>query len=179
MRIVNIRYKRRRNRAKDNLFFIICNSILLVIIILSTLSMRRIDKVNAEVIPSRLEEQNYIMDISYNTPDIEMILPDTPSKYEELYDKYFPDEYTQRLVKLINITCENKGEVENSVSGFDIYGEHPSGLAQFLPSTLKSVLPNGDVLDAEDSIHGMAIMIERGRIHEWECYNVIKNKFSL
>lgn len=54
----------------------------------------------------------------------------------------------------------------HSVSSFNVGGEHPTGIFQFLPSTFRSV-SNGNIFDAEDQIRAFITMVERGRVDEF------------
>lgn len=53
-----------------------------------------------------------------------------------------------------------------SISGYSVGSEHPTGLFQFLPSTFRSVSA-GNIFDAEDQIRAYVAMVERGRVDEY------------
>jgi len=54
----------------------------------------------------------------------------------------------------------------NSVSGYSVGKEHPTGVFQFLPSTFKTV-SNGNIYNIEDQIRAYITMVERGRVDEF------------
>jgi hypothetical protein len=54
-----------------------------------------------------------------------------------------------------------------SISSFNINGEHPTGIFQFLPSTFISV-SKGDIFNVEDQIRAFINMVERGRADEFQ-----------
>lgn len=60
----------------------------------------------------------------------------------------------------------------NTVSSYNVYGEHPTGIFQFLPSTFKSVYPDGDIFNPEHQIEAFLRMYKNGRIDEFQTLYV-------
>lgn len=71
------------------------------------------------------------------------------------------------LVKIMFYVGQREsGWGQYRVSSFNIGGENPTGIFQFLPSTFRSV-SSGNIFNVQDQVRAFVTMMERGRVDEY------------